>query len=61
MMAGDADRDVAADDWYFSAPSRRSYFRQHLAFAAVMADAALVDSALGLDVGVAQRGALHGG
>ena len=38
-----------ADDWYFTAPSRRSYFMQGVVFAGVMADAAMVDSVIALD------------
>ena len=38
-----------ADDWYFTAPSRRSYFMQGAVFAGVMADAAMVDSVIALD------------
>ena len=50
MMAGDADRDLrAADDWSFAAQSRRAYFEQHAVFAAVMADAAMLDAVIGVD------------
>ena len=38
-----------ADDWYFTAPSRRSYFMQGVVVAGVMADAAMLDSAIALD------------
>ena len=50
IIAGDADRDLMdADDWYFTAPSQRSYYSQHVVFSAVIADAQMVDSAAGLD------------
>ena len=50
VMAGDADRDLrSADDWSFAAQSRRSYFEQHVVFAAVMADAAMLDVVIGAD------------
>ncbi len=44
-----------ADDWYFTAPSCRSYFMQGVVFAAVMADAAMVDAAITLDIDIRQR------
>ena len=44
------DRELSeADDWYFTAPSPRSYFVQAVVFAGVMADAAMVDSVIALD------------
>ena len=50
LACGDGDRELSeADDWYFTAPSRRSYFMQGVVFAGVMADAAMVDSAIALD------------
>ena len=50
MIAGDADRDLlGADDYYFSAPSRVSYYAQHVVFAGVMGDAAMLDAVLALD------------
>ena len=59
-MAGDADRDLmSADDWYFTAPSSRSYYTQHVVFAAVIADAEMLDSAIGLD-GVSGEPDVHG-
>ena len=57
MIAGDADRDLlGADDYYFSAPSRVSYYAQHVVFAGVMGDAAMLDAVLALDTaGRAER------
>ena len=50
LACGDGDRELSeADDWYFTAPSRRSYFMQGVVFAGVMADAAMLDSAIALD------------
>ena len=50
-----------ADDWYFTAPSRRSYFMQGVVFAGVMADAAMVDAVITLDhVCPRGRGGGHG-
>ena len=50
LACGDGDRELSeADDGYFTAPSRRSYFMQGVVFAGVMADAAMVDSAIALD------------
>ena len=50
LACGDGDRELSeADDWYFTAPSRRSYFMQGVVFAGVMADAAMVDTAIALD------------
>ena len=50
IACGDGDRELSeADDWYFTAPSRRSYFMQGVVFAGVMADAAMLDSAIALD------------
>ena len=50
LACGDGDRELSeADDWYFTAPSRRSYFMQGVVFAGVMADAAMVDAAITLD------------
>ena len=49
-MRAAMDRELSeADDWYFTAPSRRSYFMQGVVFAGVMADAAMLDSAIALD------------
>ena len=57
MFAGDGEREHGADDdWYFSAPSRVSYFMQHVVFATVMADASMLDSVIGLDVGGDRQG-----
>ena len=49
MMAGDGERDLRAGDMYFTAPSRRSYYEQHLVFACVMADACMLDMVIGVD------------
>ena len=50
LACGGGDRELSeADDWYFTAPSRRSYFMQGVVFAGVMADAAMVDSAIALE------------
>ena len=50
MISGDGDRDLrGADDYTFSAPSRKSYYEQHVVFAAVMADAAMLDAVISMD------------
>ena len=37
LACGDGDRELSeADDWYFTAPSRRSYFMQGAVFAGVV-------------------------
>ena len=41
---------TATNDWYFTAPSRRSYFMQGVVLAAVIADAAMVERVIALDV-----------
>ena len=53
LACGDGDRDLGdrdSDDWYFTAPSRLSYFMQGVVFEAVMADAAMVERVIALDV-----------
>jgi len=51
MISGDGDRDLqGADDYTFSAPSRKSYYEQHVVFATVMADAAMLEMAISMDV-----------
>ena len=50
QITSDASRADGEDDWYFTAPSRRSYLAQHVVFTAVMADAAMLDHALQRDV-----------
>ena len=58
MISGDLERELRdAEDYYFSAPSRRSYYAQHLVFATVIADADMVSRAVGLD---AWEGAVPG-
>ena len=47
---GDGERDLGEDDWAFTAPSRVTYFVQHVVLAGVIADAAMVDAAIELDV-----------
>jgi len=51
LLSGDGARDLMQEDTSFTASSRTTYVAQHVVFAAVMADAALVDDAL--------RSALH--
>ena len=46
LLTGDGERDAMEDDISFTAPSRTTFVAQHLVFAAVMADAAMVDDAL---------------
>ena len=46
LLSGDGERDLMQEDTSFTAPSRTTYVAQHLVFAAVMADAAMVDDAL---------------
>ena len=50
-LCGEGDRAMDADDWYFTAPSRVTYYMQRVVFAGVMADAAMVDAAIDADVG----------
>ena len=50
QVTSDASRADGEDDWYFTAPSRRSYLAQHVVFTAVMADAAMLDHVLQHDV-----------
>ena len=50
QITSDASRADGEDDWYFAAPSRRSYLAQHVVFSAVMADAAMLDHVLEHDV-----------
>ena len=42
LLTGDGERDAMEDDISFTAPSRTTFVAQHLVFAAVMADAAMV-------------------
>ena len=42
LLSGDGERDLMEDDISFAAPSRTTFVSQHLVFAAVMADAAMV-------------------
>ena len=50
LLAGDGDRDLmTADDFSFTAPSRVSYYAQHVVFACVMADAAMLDRVIARD------------
>ena len=50
QSCGDGERDLGEDDWAFTAPSRVTYFVQHVVLAGVIADAAMVDAAIELDV-----------
>ena len=51
MLAGDGDRDaLRADDFTFSAASRTTYMASLLVFGAVIADAAMVERVIGMDV-----------
>ena len=49
-LCGDGDRDPASEDWGCTAPTRLRYHMQRVVFAGVMADAAMVDMALSMDV-----------
>ena len=40
---------MTADDFSFTAPSRVSYYAQHVVFACVMADAAMLDRVIARD------------
>ena len=42
LLSGDGERNLAEDDISFTAPSKTTFVSQHLVFAAVMADAAMV-------------------
>ena len=57
-LCGEGDREVGAEDWYFSAPSRVTYYMQRVVFAGVMGDAAMVDAALDTDVWDRDAGAV---
>ena len=46
LLSGDGEPDLMQEDISFTAPSRTTYVAQHLVFAAVMADAAMVDDTL---------------
>ena len=46
LLSGDGERDLMQEDTSFTAPSRTTHVAQRLVFAAVMADAAMVDDAL---------------
>ena len=46
LLSGDGERDLMQEDTSFTAPSRTTYVAQHLVFAAVMADAVMLDDAL---------------
>ena len=48
--AGDRAVSCDAPDWSFTAKSRRDYFVQHVVFACVIADAAMLETAIDLDV-----------
>ena len=51
LLCGDGDRDeTRVDDYAFSGRSRVTYVAQHVVFAAVMADAAMVEHVIGADV-----------
>ena len=56
MLCGDGDRDEArVDDYVFSGRSRVTYVAQHLVFATMMADAAMVEHVISVDVARAAR------
>ena len=38
------------NDWYFTAPSRVTYYMQHVVFTAVIADAVMLERAIDADV-----------
>ena len=42
LLSGNGERSAMEDDISFTAPSRTTFVAQHLVFAAVMADAAMV-------------------
>ena len=42
LLSGNGERSAMEDDLSFTAPSRTTFVAQHLVFAAVMADAAMV-------------------
>ena len=46
LLSGNGERSAMEDDISYTAPSRTTFVAQHLVFAAVMADAAMVDDAL---------------
>ena len=50
MVCGDGERELAADDWSFTAPSRVTYYMQHVVFTVVIADATMLERAIDADV-----------
>ena len=51
QITGDGDRDaLRADDFTFSASSRKTYMASLLVFGAVISDAAMVDRVIEIDV-----------
>ena len=46
LLSGNGERSAMEDDISFTAPSRTTFVAQHLVFAAVMADAVMLDDAL---------------
>ena len=54
LLCGDGDRDEArVDDYAFSGRSRVTYVAQHVVFATVMADAAMIEHVISADVSCA--------
>ena len=43
LLSGDGERSAMEDDISFTAPSKTTFVAQHLVFAAVMADAGMVN------------------
>ena len=62
LLSGDGERNLAEDDISFTAPSKTTFVSQHLVFAAVMADAAMVYEFIWMAVHrVPRRGAVGRG
>ena len=59
-LCGDGLIDAESDEWSFTAASRRVFYMQRVVFAGVMADAAMVETALDLDVACTHPDALRG-
>ena len=62
LLSGDGERNSMEDDISFTAPSKTTFVSQHLVFAAVMADAAMVCEFIWMAVHrVPRRGAVGRG
>ena len=60
-LCGDGECDVDSDDWSFTARTRVDFHMQRVVFAGVLADAAMVDAALDMDLSSVHSAAVVGG